>query len=135
MKFGRKLWLAVTVLAVMTMTAAPLVGGPTFDMSLTALLDSAPLGGTTPLLVEVEPFLIGSAGDLHATSPDGATHFLGSFKIRSDRFVLTAPVPTELGEPGEVVTYFFTAAEAQSAGTPVQLSKGGQGTDEPPIWD
>ena len=136
---SRKLWLAVAVLAVAGLLATPLLGADGFRSELSALEKVAVVGGTTPLQVTVSPILVGGTGDLYAVSSDGKRLGLGEFALTAPDFVLEAPVPPIAGD-GEFVRYYFRAyapnGKAVDLSTPaVLLLKGGQGTDEPPIWD
>ena len=136
---SRKLWLAVAVLAVAGLLATPLLGEGVFRSELSALEKVAVVGGTTPLQVSVSPILVGGTGDLYVVSRDGQRVGLGEFALTAPDFVLDAPVPPIAGD-GEFVRYYFTACaptgRTVDVSTPaVVLLRGGQGTDEPPIWD
>ena len=135
---SRKLWLAVAVLAIAGFAATPLLGADVFRSHLAALEETATIGSTTPLGVEVAPMLVGGTGDLYATTKDGQVATLGSFALHSTSFVLDAPVPA-IGCDGQLMRYYFRSCgpdgEAFDLSTgAVVLLKGGQGTDEPPAW-
>ena len=135
----RKLWLAVAVLAIAGFAATPLLGADVFHSHLVALENTATIGSTTPLEVEVAPMLVGGTGDLYAITKDGQVANLGDFALMSTSFVLDAPVPA-IGSDGQLMKYYFRSygpdGEAHDLSTgAVVLLKGGQGTDEPPIWD
>jgi hypothetical protein len=139
MKPDRKLLLAVAVLAIAVLASTPLLGAAWGGSHLWALEDAAIIGTSTPLYVQVDPGFVGGTGHLFAVASDGDVECLGAFPMHAPAFVQFAPVPPSLGEPGETTTYFFLACGANgktswSNGAAILL-KGGQGTDEPPIWD
>ena len=131
----RKLWLAIAVLAVAAFAMGPMVGEARTSAYLVALSKTAVPGTTTPLGVIVAPDLVGSTGDLFATTEDGATLELGSFDLKRVVFILSAPVPADAGEAGETLTYYFEADDGSVSNGAVVLLTGGGTTDEPPIWE
>ena len=136
---SRKLWLAVAVLAVAGLVATPLLGSDVLRSELTALDKVALIGCTTPLEVSVSPIHVGGTGDLFVVAKNGRRVSLGKFALAAPVFVLDAPVPP-IAADGELVRYYFRTfspeGRALDISTPATvLLKGGQGTDEPPIWD
>jgi hypothetical protein len=135
----RKLALAVVVLAVAVAASTPILGAVFTNPALEALADVAVLGKTTPLLVQVDPSLVGGTGLLYATQDDGSAFRLGKFILTDTSFVMQAPVPAT-ATAGETLTYYFRYGGVEkgpsltSGGAPVYVLSSSK-TDEPPIWD
>ena len=140
MMLRRKLWLAVAVLVVAGVATTPILGAGFFRAHVEPLSAVATIGTTTPVLVDVDPALLGGTADLYAKTQDGRTLGLRAFILTEPTFVLQAPVPPDAGQPGELIQFFFRShgpdggVVHSSLGAPVLLTKG-EGTDEPPIWD
>ena len=135
----RKLALAVVVLATAAFASTPILGAVFTQPTLEALEDAAVVGTTTPLLVEVDPALVGGSGFLYAKHADGETFRLGLFALQNTSFVIKAPVPST-ASAGEALTYYYycrgtgTKLALSSNGASVFLKSASEG-DEPPIWD